>query len=488
MSTREEEIATVTEPATEEKRKLDLEVQISDAGPCKKHLKVSIARAEVDRQFAESLGSVKKEAVVPGFRPGRAPKNLVEKRFRKEVAGQVKSTLLMATLEQIDEDYKLNPIAQPNLDVEAIALPDEGPMTFEMDVEVQPDFPLPIYKGLAVSRPVRTIGEPDVDGQLKVFLERYAQVVPKFEGTAEVGDYVTADLNFHKDGIQLNQAKEIQFRLQPELRFQDGTIPDLAGALVGAKPGESRDAQATVGSASPDPALRGQNIAVTILVHDLKTLRLPEVDQKFLDTIGFETEAELRQALKEVLERRVAFQQQQSVRRQIVEALAEKTPFDLPADLVARQERSTLRRQVDEMRQAGMSDAEIRAREAEIRANAHESTLKSLKEFFLLSKIAEAEEIKVEDADVEAEIYSIAQRTDESPRRVRARIEKEGLGEGLATQILERKTVERILEFTKVNDVSAEADATAVETLDESAVPAAEVEAEDTAEKAETAE
>ena len=102
------------------------------------------------------------------------------------------------------------------------------------------------------------------------------------------------------------------------------------------------------------------------------------------------------------------------------------------------------------MRQAGLTDAEIRAREAEIRANAHETTLRSLKEFFLLSKIAEAEGIKVEDEDLEQEIEAIAARTDESPRRVRARIEKEGLAEALATQILERKAIDRILEYVDV--------------------------------------
>ena len=467
----EDHIATATE--AEPKRKLDLDVEITDAGPCKKHLKVAIARAEVERQFEESLGTVKKEAAVPGFRPGRAPRSLVQKRFRKEVAGQVKSTLLMATLEQLDDDYKLNPIAQPNLDVDSIVIPDDGPMTFEMDVEVQPDFPLPAYKALSVKRPVRVITDLDVAVQMTTFLERYAQLVPKLEGGAAIGDHVTADLSFHKDGIGLNQAKEIQFRLQPELRFQDGSVPDLAGALVGARPGDTREADALVGTASPDAALRGQQIRVTIHVHDLKTLRLPEIDDAFLDSIGFDSVEELRVALREVLERRVAFQQRQSLRRQIVEQLAAETPFDLPADLVARQERSTLRRQIDEMRSAGMTEAEIRAREAEIRANAHESTLQTLKEFFLLSKIADAEEIKVEDEDVEAEIYAIAARTDETPRRVRARIEREGAGEGLASQILERKTIDRILEFTAIEDVAPEVEAKAVETLDETATSAA---------------
>src|SRR5215210_8245615 len=106
MSTGEHDLDTAEETqdaeAEQPKRKLDLDVQISDVGPCKKHLKIAIARSEVERQFDESLGTFKREAAVPGFRPGRAPRPLVERRFRKEVAGQVKSTLLMACMEQLD--------------------------------------------------------------------------------------------------------------------------------------------------------------------------------------------------------------------------------------------------------------------------------------------------------------------------------------------------------------------------------------------------
>lgn len=464
MSTRDEETPPVgdTDEATavsttatdepEAKSKLDLEVEISDSGPCKKHLKVAIAPAEIKRQFEESLGSVKRDAAVPGFRPGRAPKTLIQKRFRKEVEGQVKSTLLMAALEQVDEEYKLNPISQPQLDVEAIAIPDDGPMRFEMDVEVQPEFSLPNYQGLTVKRYINELTEEAVDAQVKSFLERYAQLVPKLSGAAEIGDYVTADLRFHMDGIVLNEVKEIQFRLQPELRFQDGRVPDLGGALVGAKAGDVRDADAEVGMSSPDPALRGKQIRVTFAIHDLKSLRMPEVNQAFLYGIGFDSMEELREALRGVLERRLAYQQREAQRRDILEQLVTQVPFDLPSDLVARQEKTTLRNQVAQMRQSGLSEAQIRAREAEIRANAHASTLRSLKEFFVLAKIAEAEGIKVEDEDLEAEVESIAARTDESPRRVRARIEKEGLADALASQILERKAIDRILESVKHED------------------------------------
>src|SRR5262245_25309842 len=110
----------------EPKPRLEMVVDITDAGPCKKHLKVSIPRPEIDRQFEQSLDNLRKEAVVPGFRPGRAPRQLVIKRFKKQVADQVKSTLLMSSLEQIDKEYQLDPITQPQLDLAAIELPDDG--------------------------------------------------------------------------------------------------------------------------------------------------------------------------------------------------------------------------------------------------------------------------------------------------------------------------------------------------------------------------
>ena len=478
MSTGEEQLASPTSPTedgmsaeAEPRTRLDLDVQISDVGPCKKHLKVSIPRSDVEKQFNESLGSMTKEAVVPGFRPGRAPRQLVEKRFRKQVAGQVKSTLLMASLEQLDDEHKLNPITQPDLDIDAIELPADGPMVFEMDVEVRPDFTLPAYKALTVESPTKTIEPADIDAQVKAFRERYAQMVPKFEGGAEVGDYLTANLTFHLEGKTYNEAKEIQFRLQPELRFQDGTVPGIDQVLTGIKPGESRDADAQIGSSSPDPEIQNKTIKVTFEVLDLKTLRLPELNAEFFQTTGFDDEADLREALNGVLERRHEYQKRQTIRRDILDKLVAETPFDLPADLVSRQEKTTLRRLAMELRQSGLSDTDLRAREAELRSNAHETTLRSLQEFFILAKIAEVENIKVEDEDMDDEIEAIAARSEENPRRVRTRVEKEGLGDALASQILERKTIDRILQFVKLVEVPMEADKE-VETLDQSATGA----------------
>ncbi|MDG3004408.1 trigger factor [Paludisphaera mucosa] len=464
--------ATSVEP---EKRKLDLDVQVKDAGACKKHITITIPRAEIDRQFEESLGALQKEAQVPGFRPGRAPKTLVVKRFKKQVADQVKSTLLMESLEQIDRDYQLNPITQPKLDVAAIELPEEGPLAFDMEVEVRPEFAVPSYQGLKVKRPVRTVTDKDVDVQYERFLERYARIVPKLEGGAEIGDYLTADLTFlREDGAVINEVKEVQFRLQPELRFQDGRIPAMGKALAGIKPEETREADAELGTSVADPSLRGKAVKVKATVHDLKQVQLPEVHHEFLQGIGFDSVEELRGAVRDALVRRIEAQQRQAVRRQVLDALIEATPFELPPDLVSRQEKGTASRLVMELREEGFSPEDIRARQAEIRANAHEMTLRSLKEFFILAKVAEAEDIKVEDEDLELEIEAMAERSGESVRRVRARVDKEGLADAMATQILERRSLDHILKSIEYEDVAADEPDVAVETLDEAATPEAE--------------
>ncbi|HKI21547.1 MAG TPA: trigger factor, partial [Isosphaeraceae bacterium] len=412
------------EKAEAPKRKLDINVAITDAGPCKKHLKITIPRAEIDLQFEESLSELRRDAVVPGFRPGRAPKQLVVKRFKKEVSNQVKQKLLMTSLEQIDADHQLDPITQPRLDIEAIELPEHGPMNFEMDIEVRPQFDLPNYKGFKIRRPIIEVTEKDVDTNVTRVLEEYGQLVPKLDGAAEIGDHITADLCFLRpDGRLINEVKEVKFRLQPELRFQNGTSTGLGAALTGAKPGDVREVEAKLGSAVDDPSLRGQTVSLRVQLIDLKYTRLPELNPEFLHSIGFEDMAEMREWVRAALNRRAQAEERRVIRRQIVDLLLRQAPFDLPADLVSREEKNTIARLVDQLKREGMSDNEIKARAAEIRANAHETTMASLKELLILLKIADVEEIKVGEPEIEREIETMAEKSEESPRRIRAQLE-----------------------------------------------------------------
>jgi trigger factor len=219
-----------------------------------------------------------------------------------------------------------------------------------------------------------------------------------------------------------------------------------------------------------------------VQVNDLKQVRLPEITPAFLEEIGFDSLDELREAVAEALKRRLETEQRMVVRRQVLDALIAQAPFDLPPDLVSRQEKSTISRLVMELRQEGFTDNDIKAREAEIRANAHETTLRSLKEFFILAKEADNQGIKVEDEDLELELEALAARTGESVRRIRARAEKEGLGESLSVQILERKALDHILKSVDIEDVPLDEPETAVETVDQTATPAEAPESESTGE------
>lgn len=474
MSSSEEPLATLEgqDESTDllAPRKIKYTATISETGPCRKRIEVSIPEEEIAIQMQDSVGDLRKEAQVPGFRPGRVPKVLLERRFKKEVADRVKSGLMATVLGQIEKDHSLSLISQPKLDFEAVELPEKGSMTFNMEVEVRPEFVAPNFDVLTVKRPTREMTDKDADEHYRSFLERYADVVPKTEGGADPGDILIADLTFKRGSETINTATDIQFRLQPELRFQDGRVPDCGHALKGVKPGESRTTKAIVGTASADQSLRGQEIDVTFEVKDIKFLRPPVVDARFLYEIGFDTEDELREALKRVLNSRYESNRKMAVRKDLMDQLIAAVPFELPKDLVARQTRDTLRKRLMDLRESGLSDAQIRAREAELRANAYESTVRGLKEYFILDKIADAVGIKVEESDVNEEIVRMAEREDVSPRRIRARLEKENALDFLAIQIIENKTIDHILSKVKFEDVVME-DEKEVETVDEVASP-----------------
>ena len=317
--------------------KLELEVAITDAGPCKKHLKITIPRSEIDLQYEESLESLRKDAAVPGFRPGRAPRQLIVKRFRKQVSQQVKSNLLMSSLDQIDKEYKLEPIVQPRLDIDAIEIPETGPMSFEMDVEVRPQFDLPHYKGLKVKRPVAELTEKDIDDQLNRFLEGRGTIVPKLEGNAEIGDYITADLTFiGPDGRAARRAqRSSSSAFSPSFASRTArsgaSVPPSRGPR-GRNP-RSRS-QAWLGRRRPRAA-RGHDSREGPDQRFEDGCAFLSWTSEFFDSMGFDDLAELRERrLREMLKRKIHSEQRQAMHRQIVDQLIRQTPFDLPTDLV----------------------------------------------------------------------------------------------------------------------------------------------------------
>ena len=140
--------------AADEPKELDLQVEVTSPSACERHVTVTVSRADIDRYLDDAFGELMPTANVPGFRAGRAPRKLVESRYKKEIGEQIKGSLLMDSLSQISEQQDFTAISEPELNLDAVEVPEEGPMTFEFDIEVRPDFEMPKWRGLKLDRPM----------------------------------------------------------------------------------------------------------------------------------------------------------------------------------------------------------------------------------------------------------------------------------------------------------------------------------------------
>jgi trigger factor len=455
-TTPEPEGAVATEGSEEAAEKLRQDVDIKDAGPCRKHIKVSVNRDDINTRIDEHYSKLILEdhALVPGFRPGKAPRVVVERKFKKDVYEQVRAEVLMASLEQIAEDYDVAPLAPPNINPAEIEIPDDGPMIYEFEVEVRPQFDLPNYKGVTLKRPTQAFTEEDVDREQRRLLEQYGQIVPKGDGaTVETGDFIVADMTARLNDKIVNEVKEAQIRVDPRLALRDGVAENFADQLKGVKAGESRVVDIQLSDAVSDQNLRGQTVKATFNIKEVKMLRLPELDADLLDRFGVGTAEALREKVRVILNRRLQYQQEQSYRQQILAMIAEASKWDLPRDLLMRQARRAFNRRVMEMRNAGMSDDEIVARQRILERDVLNSTALALKEHFVLQKIAEVEKIEIKDEDIDSEVERIAEANDMSPRRLRAQLEREDMMETLAVELIERKALDLIKDNAVYEDV-----------------------------------
>jgi len=436
--------------------KMSLTVDIQNAGPCKKHVRVQVPRADLEHFYEEAVKDLVTTAAVPGFRTGHVPRKLIEKRFRKEVGDHVRQKVLMQSLQQLGEDHKLDAINEPDLDVESLVLPEEGDFSYEFDVEVRPEFDLPDYGGLSIKRPMRAITDADVQTYLDNYLAQFGQLVPH-DGPAEAGDYVLANLRFESGDKELSRASQKQIRIRPTLRFSDAEVTGFEKLMQGVRPGETREATGKIAVEASNLELRGDPVKIEFEVTDVQRLRLPELTQEFLDQLGVESEASLREEVRDILERQVTYEQRQATRRQVLEKITASADWDLPESLVKRQVENALRREILEMQQAGFTDEQIRARQNELMQRQISTTRQALKEHFVLDKIATQEKLEVTPHDKDVEIAYMAMQRGESPRKVRARLEKTGMIENLEAQILERKAIDVVLEKAVFVDVPGEA-------------------------------
>lgn len=437
-------VADEANPA--EMKKLPQQVEISDAGPCRKHVKVTIERVAIDALIEEKFSDLmlKNPAQISGFRPGKAPRKIIERKFKNEVYGEAKTQLLMASLEQLAEDSTLSPLSPPELDPASVLIPEDGPMVYEFRIEVRPEFDLPSYKNLKVKKPVHDFSDAEIAKEGDRLLEPYGSLVPK-DGVVALFDTITVDAVIKDGDKELNKVNEIALKVEKRLALSDGVAQDFGSQMAGAKVGDTRTVDITLSQEVGTESLRGAKVQAVFTVKEIKATRKPELTEALYENFGVRNAEQYSEYVRARLNRFMEYTQRNAARASVFDTLAKDAKFDLPQDLLVRQARKTLQRRVMEMRSSGMNDEQILGRQRVLEQDVIRTTAAALKEHFVLQKIAEIEKLEIEDEDIDAEIEAIADRSGESPRKVKARMEREDMLEALATELLERRALETVL-------------------------------------------
>lgn len=460
---------------------LKLEISVKEVNACQRYVTVTIPREDIDRYYYDAFSEMMETAAVPGFRVGRAPRKLIESRFRKDVKDQVKGSLLMDSMSQVNEEQDFAAISEPEFDVEAIDVPDEGEMTFEFKLEVRPEFDLPEWKGLSIERPEADFSDKEIEKHLRQVLESHGRRVPSSD-PAEEGDYLTVNITVSSGEDTVNEIAEQSVCIRPTLSFHDGKIEKFDKLLNGVKVGESREAEMQVSGDATNEDLAGKKASIKFEVLDIKKFEPPELTKELLEELGgFDGEGALRDAIRDNLERQLEYDQQRRAREQITKTLTEAANWELPPDLLARQSHRELERAVLELRRSGFAEAEIQAYANDLRQNSQERTAQALREHFILERIAEDQDIDADEEDFDNEITLLAMQGGESPRRVRARIEKDNLTDALRNQIIERKVIDAVRAEAKFKKTKFKAESGDIEPLkfsatggDQEEIPVAE--------------
>lgn len=448
----EQETSSAQEAPAEEEASQYI-INIEDAGPAAKKVRVEIPRDVIAAKLEEQFRDVRRQAALPGFRPGHAPRKLVEKRFNQDVKDQVRGTLVQESYQEALEKNDLQVIGEPEFEnPDAIKLPDDGPLSYSFTVEVQPEITLPDFGALKIKKPKITIGEQNIDQAMQNLREQQGTLVPIEDRGVEPGDYLVADVHVKADGEVVTHQHDAQLVVRAG-RIAGIQIDDVEKQLAGAKPDETRTLSAKAPDTHPNEKLRGKDVQIDVTVKDIKKLEMVEITPAFLGELGFENEQELRNALREQMQEKIDFDVQQAMREQVNRYLLENTQVALPAKLSTAQADRVVSRRAMDLMSRGISRDVVESNIERLRAGAHDEAARELKLFFILQKIARDAGADVSEAELNGRVAMLAAQNERRPEKLKQDMQKDGSLSELYIQMREQKAVDSIIAKAQVEEV-----------------------------------
>lgn len=432
-------------------------VTVTEAGPCKKKIEIEIPAQVIHDKLDEKYKELRRDAVLPGFRKGRAPIRLLEKRYGTDITNQVKLELLANACETAIKDNEINTLRDPDIKHEDIKLPEEGPMKFEFEVEVRPEFELPELEGIAVEKPKMDITDEQVQEQQTALQKRAGVWLPKEDAGAEEGDQVIADVILVTEGSENHDKQENIEIMVRKTGFVAGVpIDELGTLLAGVKYGDEKKITVDVPATFFNEQYRGKKVDVTIEVKEVKKLEPAELNEDFFKRFHVTGEDDLRENLRDQISQQAERQARTAMSQQVYTYLQDNIDLELPENVVAEQSFSILQRQYSNMLMQGMAKEQVEEQMDELKASSEEQAAEQLKLYFIMDKIAEKYEIEVSEEEINGHIAYVAAMRGRRPEKMREELARDGSLTQFILQIREEKCIEKILEKAAITEVEAD--------------------------------
>lgn len=447
---------------TVEQRKY--EITIEDAGPARKRLSITVAPEVIDEKISDSMGTLATQTQLPGFRKGRAPKALLERRFGKSVRTETKNQIVADAYAVAIEEHKLRPVGEPEPvgDLEAIEIVDGKPLEFAVEIEVVPEFDLPDLENIEVKKPVIDVTQEYIEAELDRQCTQAGEVVPVESGFSE-GDRIIGSGSVTKEGDDDPFFSHDTIDIIVPGDADDGRgqvlgllIDGVADAIKGKKIGDALDFEAVGPESHELEHIRGQKLKIHIDITEGHRIE-PATPQAVVDQYGLGSEDILREQIQIALEQRRDEEQRAAMREQICQHLLETVDFELPKRLSETQAARMLERQRLEMLyRGGLSADEVERRLAEIREETEAQSQSRLKLSFIMNRLAEHFGVEVSDQEVNGRIAQIAAQRGVRPEQLRAEMIQSGAVQQLAIQIREHKSADRVIDKASVTEIPAD--------------------------------
>jgi len=436
----------------EQETKLQCTVTIDDNGPWKKKVSVLIPRQEIDKELDKQYGDLQHTADIPGFRKGRAPRRLIEKRYGDDVSDRTKLGLLAQALEQIEGEQDFEVLGEPDFDPTKIELPQTGDLKFEYDVEVKPKFELPNLEGVRVEKPILEINEERINEALEQLRQRYGRLEDITDETAKENDFIKADIIMKLADVE-EPEKMDDFLLSVGSEEISGIpIDGLAKLLMGVKISEVKTCTAKVPEEHPKKDYRGKEAEFSIKVKTIRRFHPAELNEEFFTALGVADEADLKKRIAENLENQADREIHKLMTNQVYGYLDKNVAFELPTGVASRHADGLLTRRYYELLRDGVPEEKISENIEQLKASTSKQAAGQLKMSFIMEKVAEKLNLEVTEEEINGAIAQFAAMHQRRPERVREEMQREGRLDELKNMIRDEKAVDRILEMAEVID------------------------------------